>query len=78
MHGQKVFKILDFWFIATSNNVDNFNGVDLVLEYRRVVFEWEGFGLESFRKDTSLSLYIYTRIHTHTYIYIHTHTHTLV
>jgi len=29
--------------------------MDLAFEYRRVVFEWDGFGLESFRNDTSLS-----------------------
>ena len=33
--------------------------MDLVVECRRVVFEWEGFGLESFRNNTTLS-YIYT------------------
>ena len=31
-----------------------------------LVFEWEGFDLESFRNDTSLSLSLYT--HTHIYI----------
>jgi len=30
--------------------------VDLVFEYQRVEFEWEGFGVKSFWKDTSLSL----------------------
>ena len=39
--------------------------MDLVFECRRVVFEWEGFGLESFQNDTSLSPYI------HMYIYIY-------
>ena len=36
--------------------------MNLAIERRRVVFEWEGLGLESFRNDTSLSLsvYIYT------------------
>ena len=36
----------------------NFNRVDLVFEYHGIEFEWEGFDLESFRNDTSLSLYI--------------------
>jgi len=29
--------------------------MDLAFGCRRVAFEWEGFGLESFRNDTSLS-----------------------
>jgi len=36
----------------------NFNGVDLAFRYQKVVFEWEGFGIESFRNDTSPSLYV--------------------
>jgi len=39
----------------------NFNGMDLAFGCRRIVFEWEGFGLESFWNDTSLS---HTHIHT--------------
>jgi len=34
----------------------NFNEMDLAFRCRRVVFEWEGFSLESFRNDTSVSL----------------------
>ena len=30
--------------------------MDLAFGCRRVVFEWEGFSLESFQNDTSLSL----------------------
>jgi len=56
----------------------NFNGVDLVFECRMLVFEWEGFGLESFQNYASLLLhtlytlypYIYTLYYTHS-----THTH---
>jgi len=33
--------------------------MDLLFEYRGIEFEWEGFGLESFRMYPSLSLYIY-------------------
>ena len=33
--------------------------MNFVFEYRRVVIGWEGFGLESFRNNTSLSLSIY-------------------
>jgi len=38
--------------------------MNLIFECRRVLLEWKGFGLESFRNDTSLSLYIYTHIRT--------------
>ena len=48
------FELLEIMWI-------NFNVVDLAFGCRRVVFEWEGFGLESFRNDTSLSL-IFIRI----------------
>ena len=34
--------------------------MNLVFEYHRVVFEWEGFGLEPFPNDRSL----YTHTHT--------------
>jgi len=57
MHEQKVFKILDFWFITTSNNVDQPQQSGACIKYRRVVFEWKWFSLEFFRNDTSLSLY---------------------
>ena len=36
----------------------NFNGMNLVFEYRSMVFECEGFGLESFWNYTSPSLLI--------------------
>jgi len=56
MYGQKVFKTLDFWFINTWNNINQLQRVNLVFECRMLIFEWEGFGLESFWNDTSLSL----------------------
>ena len=34
--------------------------MDLAFGCRRVVFGWEGFGLEFFQNDTCLSLYTYT------------------
>ena len=37
----------------------NFKGIDLAFGCHKVVFEWEGFSLESFRNDTSLYIYIY-------------------
>ena len=38
----------------------NFNGVDLIFECHRVIFEREASGLESFWNDTSFSLCVHT------------------
>ena len=38
----------------------NFNELDLAFRCRRVVFEWERFGIESFQNDASLSNYVYS------------------
>jgi len=35
----------------------NFNRVDLAFGCRRIVFKWEGFGLEFFRMTQFISLY---------------------
>ena len=55
-----------FYFQLLRIMYINFNGVDIAFECRRIVFEWEGFGLESFQNDKSLSLSLSLYI----YIYI--------
>ena len=55
--GQKVFKTLDFLFLITLNNIDQFQRSDFVFECQMLVFEWKGLGLESFRNYTSLYIY---------------------
>ena len=48
--------IFSFLFVFEGDCDPVLHQVDLVFRCRRVVFEWEGFGLESFQNDTSLSL----------------------
>ena len=53
--GKKYSKTLHFLVLITSNNINQLQQSGPCIECRMLVFEWEGFRLESFRNYTSLS-----------------------
>jgi len=51
---KKYSKYMIFYFYLLEIMYINFNGIYLLLECRRIVFEWEGFSLEPFRNYNRL------------------------
>lgn len=61
MYGQKLFKFFDFWFITTSNNMDQLERYGLSIKIFKVNFELEWYGLKSFWKEPSMCVWDYSK-----------------